>query len=536
MRSMMFLMLRQAKNRFLELKAKPAKLVLYIVAIGFFAYVIIQSMTMETPPYATMDGSMFTAILAGFFMFTVIVTLLPAFSRGASFFEMQDVNYLFVAPIRPRTILLYGLVKMAKTIIIGSWFVILQANWMRSFGVGMEGVVFAGLAYILVAFVGQVLSLMIYATTNSRPRRMAVAKIILFVLFLPAIAVYVVGLVQGYGLLEALSIMMESPAFLLAPIVGVASAGVGAALFGEMLVGLLFFGLLLLAGAVFFCVIYFGNPDYYEDVLGATETAFEATRAAKEDVASAMVNTGREVKIKGTGVSGTGASVFFYKHLRESFRANRLGLWGFSSIFAVGGAIVWAVFVRSGEMADSPDMFLITSLTAMMMYKMLSMGLSRGLLETYSHYIYLMPDKPFSKWFWANIETVFKAAVEAVVAFVAAGIILGAPVLATASAMVAMIMFTFYLLGVSLASMRITDTHLNTGLMLMIYFAVVIIPLLPGLTAAIVVGVLVQGTIGVALAFLTLSGWMVLVGIGCFALSKGALHNCDMPVMREGLQ
>ena len=101
------------------------------------------------------------------------------------------------------------------------------------------------------------------------------------------------------------------------------------------------------------------------------------------------------------------------------------------------------------------------------------------------------------------------------------------------SAMIALILFTFYLLGISLASMRITDTHLGTGLLLIIYFAVIIIPLLPGIVAAILVAVLVPDALSVALAFMTLSAWMLLLGIGCFAFSKGVLHNCDIPVMRE---
>jgi len=541
MNSLTFLLLRQAKNRLLELKTKPTRLIIYILGIALMVFFLVQGMTMEMPDTPT-DGGMFIGILGGFFLFTFVVTLLPAFSNGASMFCMEDVNYLFVSPIKPRTILLYGIVKLAKTIVFGSWFLIFQVQWMRSsFGVTIGGVLLAGLSYILIAITGQVLALFIYAFTNSRPHRKLAAKIILIAAFVPAAAVFTIQLLQGSSMMDSLAVLLESPVFRFTPIVGWAAAGVGAVLFGEVFTGLLFLGLLTASGVFFFCAVYFGNPDYYEDVLGATETAFEATRAAQENVATAVTGTSRDVKIKGTGLSGTGASVFFYKHLRESFRANRFGLWGIGSLIIVCGAVVWAFFARPGY--DAPDDIaaletqLIVLLGILMMTKTFMMGLGRGLLETYNHYIYMIPDKPFSKWFWANIESVFKSAVEAVVIFIAAGLILGTPVWTTLSAMIALILFTFYLLGISLASMRITDTNLATGLLLMIQLAVVLIPLLPGVAAAIAIGLLVPGALAITLALLTLSAWMLLVGIGCFAFSKGVLHNCDIPAMKEfGMQ
>jgi len=536
MNSLMFLLLRQSKNRLLELRTKPAKLIIYIAVIAFFGYLLIQGMTTEMP-YVPVDNNMFTGIIAGFLAFTFIIAVLTAFSRGASFFEMEDVNYLFVSPMKPRTILLYGVIKAAKTIIIGSWFIIFQVNWMRSsFGVGVGGALIAALGYIMVAFISQIISLNIYALINGRPRRKRIAIAALVAIFVPAIVVFMAALIQGHGVIDALTVLVASPALRFTPIVGWAAAGVSAVLFGEMIVGLLFLGLLALSGVAFFCIIYFGNPDYYEDVLGATETAFEATRAAQEEMAAAFSGTGREIKIKGTGLSGAGAGVFFYKHLRESFRVNHFGLWGLGSLIMAVVAIGWAIIARPGYGADGIDMWLISLLGGMMLYKVLSMGYSRGILETYNHYIYMIPDRPFAKWFWANIETVFKAAVEGVVVFVAVGLILGTSFIATFAAMMAYIIFTFYLLGVNLASLRITDTNLNTGLLLVLYFAVVIIPLLPGVFAAIVVGMLASEALAVALAFLTLSGWMALIGVGCFALSKGALHNCDMPVMRERIK
>jgi len=542
MNSLNFLMLRQAKNRLLELKTKPAKLILFIVAIGIMAWMLVPGLTMEAP-YSPVNINVFTGILAGFFMFSFVIYMMQGFVNGAAIFGMDDVNYLFVAPIKPRTVLLYGIIKMGKTLLLSSWFIIFQVQWMRgNFGIGIGGILFAALGYVLLCLVAQIMALFIYAFTNSRPHRKLAAKIILVAVFIPAAAVFILQFAQGTGLSYALTALLDSPVLSFTPIVGWAAAGVSAILFGEMMAGLFFLGLLTASGAFFFGAVYLGSPDYYEDVLGASETAFEAARTAKEDLTTAVTSTTRDIKIRGTGLSGIGAKVFFYKHVREAFRANRFGLWGIGSLLIVGGAVIWAFFGRqvydgADASANSAEIWMLTLLGVLMMLKITLQGFCRGLLETYSHYIYMVPDRPFAKWFWANIESVFKAAVEAIVIFVAVGPIMGLPFITTLSAMVTLILFTFYLLGISMASMRITGTHLNTGLLLVIYFAVVIIPLIPGIVVAVVVGVLAPESLAIAFGLFALSAWMLLVGVLCFAISKGALHNTDMPVVKEfGMQ
>jgi len=535
MRSLTFLLLRQSKNRLLELRSKPSKLVLYILAIGFMVFMIIQAVGVEMPTDAV-NTDVFMGILFGFFLFTFVVSLAPAFTKGASLFCMEDVNYLFVAPIRPRTILLYGLVKTIKTIVIGSWFIIFQVQWMRSaFGVGALGILLTALGHIVLTLVCQIMVLFIYAFTNASTRRKMAAKVIIFAVFVPVLVVFAIEYFNSGALGAAFFGTMTSPIARFTPIVGWASTGITAIVFGEMLVGVFFLGLLTLAGVVFFGIVFFGNPDYYEDVLGATETAFEAARAVQEESAASLVSisgTDKPVTIKKTGISGgDGADVFLYKHVRESFRTNRLGLWGMLSIILVVGAVAWTFWARGGYI--DAERHVLTVLISLIVVKLFSIGLGRGLLETYSHYIYLVPEPPLKKWIWANMESMFKTLVEAIVIFALVGIIASAPVWTTLAAMAALVLFTFYMLGISLVSTRYTDTSLNTGILVFISFAIVLVPLAPGVVAAVFVLNWAATALAVTLAILTLSAWMLLVGVGCFALSKGALHNCDMPSLKD---
>ena len=540
MRSLTFLMMRQAKNRLLELKNKPTKLIIYVLAIAFLAWIVITAMGSEMPE-GYINPDMFKGILAGFFLFTFLVSLIPAFTQGASLFEMQDANFVFVAPIRPRTVLLYGLVKSAKAILLGSWFIVFQIQWMRSgFGIGLEGVLVAALGYTILAIVCQIITLFVYAFTNSMPRRKRIAKIIIFAVFVPAVGIFLYNLATGSSASEALQIMLASPASDFTPIVGWASAGITNLLLGDVLTGIFFLGLLAASGLAFFMAVFLGNPDYYEDVLGATESVFEATRVAQEEgvtAVSAISFGDKPVKLKGTGINhGAGAGAFFYKHIRESFRCNRLGLWGIMSVLMVAGVVIWSGFVRHSHGAEAyladREGHLFTVLMALLGIRLFAAGFGRGLLETYNHYIYMVPDRPFSKWVWANMETMFKVFVESAVIFGAVGIIVGVPVWTVLVCIITCVLFTFYLLGINLAFLRLPGASLKAGPLIAIYFVVVLVPLVPGVVAGVFIMLAASEALAMTLALVVFSAWMLLVGIGCFALSKGVLHSSDMPTMK----
>lgn len=53
-----------------------------------------------------------------------------------------------------------------------------------------------------------------------------------------------------------------------------------------------------------------------------------------------------------------------------------------------------------------------------------------------------------------------------------------------------------------------------------------------GMLAKFGVGLMAGGVLGNALGFAIMAVWNLLVGLVCFALSKGMPHHCDMPVMK----
>ncbi|QIB69665.1 hypothetical protein Ami103574_10175 [Aminipila butyrica] len=528
MSSLFFLLIRNVKNNFLELLRKPAKLILWIFVIAMLGGMLVLSTFTRESGGNALDIFWLKGILFLLVMFFVVLAIQKGLSNGDVIFDMSDVNLLFVSPVSPRLILMYGIVRMAKMAFWAGFFILFQSNSLSSsFGIGFQSVLILLLGFILAVCLLQILSLLIYSLTNGKPGRKLLVKVISVLVFLPLIVYFGMQFLRTGKLILALHNTLLSPVASWTPVAGWASEGAISLISGQVGNGLLFFGLMVVAGALLILYIALSNPDYYEDVLVATETAFEKKRVVSEGQINTEASSTRKVKVSKTGISGFGASTIFYKHLRESFRANRFGLWGLSSVFSVLGAALFALFLR-GEGGG-----LITLLQVLMWMQIFLIGTGRGLKELYMHYIYLIPDSSFRKIVWSNLEIMFKVLVESIFVFCIAGFIMKASFLLILTAIAVYTLFSFLLLGINYLSLRFTGADISAGLLIVIYMIAVIVIMLPGLVAAFVISFLSGGG-SVLLGCGALALWELFAGLVCFAFSKGVLHSSDMPVLKTG--
>lgn len=529
MSSLVFLLIRSAKNGFLEILRKPGKLILWVLVIAGIAGVFILSLFTRKSAESFLDLIWLQGILFLLILIFVVIAIQKGLSNGDVIFDMSDVNLLFVSPVNSRLILMYGIIRMAKMAFLAGFFILFQSNSLStSFGVGFDGVFLVLAGFILAVCLLQIVSLLIYSLTNGKPKRKLVVRFVSVAVFLPLIAYLGIQLVtMGGDLLPALENTLRSPFASWTPVAGWASQGVVSLISGDIGEGLLFFGLIVLSGALLILYIALSNPDYYEDVLVATETTFEKKRVIAEGQINTEATSTKKVKVSRTGIGGSGASAVFHKHLRESFRANRLGLWSMASILTVLSAALFSVFLR-GEGGG-----ILVLLQILMWMQIFFIGTGRGLKELYSHYIYLIPESSFRKIVWSNLELMLRILVESLVIFVVAGIIIGAHPLLTLVSIVVYTLFSFLLLGINYLSLRWTGADISMGLLIFIYTIAVIVIMLPGLAGAFVL-VIRFGEPGILPGLGFLAVWELIAALGCFALSKGVLHHCDMPVMKTG--
>jgi hypothetical protein len=151
----------------------------------------------------------------------------------------------------------------------------------------------------------------------------------------------------------------------------------------------------------------------------------------------------------------------------------------------------------------------------------------------------MIPENPFAKLVWCNVETMFKVAVEGVLVFGAAGLIAGEHFLLMIAAAVTYTFFSFFLIAANFLFLRFTGANMSAGVLGMLYMGAVVLVMLPGLIGAFsVTALLGDGGVNAGAAAFpgmavlaglgVLSAWELLLGLIGFAASKGILHRCDM--------
>ncbi|MDR2770610.1 MAG: putative ABC exporter domain-containing protein [Clostridiales Family XIII bacterium] len=528
MRGLVYLVAMSVKNGFLEVLRKPAKLIPYLILIVFLVGMVVLSNVSRGARAEFFDIAWLRGAFFLFILLFAVISVQKGLSNGNAIFGMEDVNLLFVSPIDSRAGLLYGLVRMTKTAFVTGFFILFQVNSLGPmFGLRFGAVLLLLCGFILACVLLFTLSLVLYSATNGRPARKTAVRLICVAALLPLAVRCLTELVGAADVAAALTDVIRSSVFAWTPVMGWVSAGTVFLLEGEAASGFLFLGLSVAALAALLAYIALSKPDYYEDVLVAAETAFEKKRNLAEGQINTEMSSSAKIRVAGTGIGGAGARAVFYKHLRESFRANRLGLWGLASILTVAGAALFAVFLRNSDGAALPII-----LQVLMWMQIFMIGTGRGLKELYMPYIYLIPESSFSKIVWSNLEITFKVLVESLLVFGVAGAISGENPLFTAACAAVYVLFSFLLLGVNYLFMRLTGVDLSAGLLLFLYFVAVLLVMLPGLGLGFLALAFVADPWGPLVCLGILAVWELAAGLTCFALSRSVLDCCDMPVVK----
>jgi hypothetical protein len=522
MTPLLYLIRKSAKNTIKSTLRSPGKLAVWLIAIVGIAAVAVASLIADNVRESVAPLFWFTGILFLYITLSEVAYILKGLSGGAAIFEMSDVNLLFGSPISPRKILLYGIAKMAKTVFLAGFFILFQTASLANFGVDYSGVLltFAGFILSMTALVAA--SLVIYSATNGNPRRKSAVKAIAAAMYAPLLIFAAVQLLAGNSFAAAVQKAVSSPYLAFVPVAGWTASGVAAIISGQVGAGLLRLGANVLFMAAMIAYILLSNPDYYEDVLVATETAYEKKRSAAEGNIHSAASSMKAVKVTKTGIPFAGAAALFGKHLRESFRENRFGLLTLPSVLiAAGGIALAAVF---GDIS----VLLFTLPWA----QIFLIGTGRGLKETYTHYIYMIPESSTKKIIWSNMEIVARTLIENALMFGISGIILHSNILYVAVCITAYTLFSYLLIGVNYAIMRFTGADVSTGMLVAIYYFAVALAIAPGMALAFAAGAAAGGEAAFLVGLLALSAWELLAGTLLFALSRGVLHKCDMAMMK----
>ncbi|SHJ61244.1 Putative ABC exporter [Anaerocolumna jejuensis DSM 15929] len=522
MNSILYLMSRIIKNKFRQLLNKPAMVILYLLAIVFLAYSLFYSFS-SPPRQASSENIQWLFV---FFAFYLIIFYYSAVSKGlssgSSFFDMSDVNLLFCAPVNPKHILAYGICSQAGKSLLGGIFLLLQGSTFVSLGLNtLDLLLFFG-GYVLSLLLFEFMSLAIYILSNQKETIKQLIKVIALLPFLLLLLFFLNNFQRSGDLKLALLSSVEKGALKFLPVAGWITESLRNYLSGnirEMGFSLL---LTLLTGVLFLAVIILYHSDYYEDVLVATETAFEKKRAINEGDINAISNTHKKIRKGKRTLEGLGSKAIFYKHLLESSRSNRFFLLDGSSFLMIAGANI-AAFFSKGDI--SPVLLLVISMYLQSFF----IGTGRGMKELYSHYIYLIPESPFKKIIWSNGEIIAKHILESLFMFLLPLLFTNWNPVTVLLCALCRSVFSIFLVSANLLSQRIFKDVISQGFLLIIYLLFIIFVMLPGVIAAFafyMAGKLAWGLFALSL-------WEAFLSLLFFYLSRGVLHNSDILTLQK---
>jgi len=559
--ALIYLYSRSLKNRFWaalrnpKFLAKTVGLLLFLGIIG----VSILATSIERAGLADLP------LIQGL---VFLVFLLPYWAgrlSGGGSFGMDDVNFIFTAPILPRTVLLSGLVRRLGGILIIAFSAMFIAAFVVMLGSSVgatitvpmfSNILVVGLFGLILAVVCKLLGIFLFVAYREAYRWVGLFWLGLLAGFFVLYA-YRAWWDWGYGLIA----LLDSPIFALTPLVGWAAAGAMSFITGHVLWGLLYTGVLLAAGGYFFWVVYHSRPDFYEEALGIPAESAASHMPQQQDGSATMQHLQRNepmsaqpqplddqalarnhLKSQGiyNAIEGLGAKIFHKKHILEQIRISGSRFYDTGLIAWIVFAVAWGIYSQSTNvnlefvamlyiLVGVPSETILAVLMPLVFAAALYPQYDRGFTELNHPYFYLVPEPPKRKLLWISMTQITGIGCRAALVLGLAGVISRTSPSIVLSAMLAYAACAIMVLGIRVASVRLLGMVHSARQKLATTMAVMSFVLIGwvGMMAIFFLGPSINGLLIALLAF---AGWCTLAGGLGIVIAIKTLHNVDAPV------
>ena len=474
MGALTYLLLVKLKNNLIQLLKSPAKLIYTIFMIACLVIVMVSgSSSTAHATEQTLNREYLVGGILAVYALMFYLSVNSGFNSGATIFRMPDVNLLFVGPYHPRTLLIYGLFQQLGTTLFAGVFLVFQYAWLNNaFGVTPLDMLFIMIGYVLVLFVAQLLSMIIYCVTNDNE---VLKKILKLVVYLPifAFAGYylITAMINDNFSIQILADMGSSKVAAWLPVYGWITNLVKGVLISDTTAIVIGAIVSVVTVVVVMLLLFVIRMDYYEDVLQTTEAAYASVTAAKEGRVQEAAP--RNVKKGKMGIGkGFGANTFYYKHLIENRRGKILILPTLTIVLCACG-IIAAFFMK--------EIGLFPILAFMVYMKMFTIGMDRLPREMLKPYIYMVPESSFKKLLYCMLEAFPGYFAEAILLYVPAGLITGTSIPEIIFFVLVSVSFSFMFICANLFVERIFGAFTSKMLLISIYMILLILLAAPGI-------------------------------------------------------
>lgn len=536
MNALVYLVRKEIKNFFRDLLHHPGRFITYLVILALIVFSIVASGMQEsekhTGNYA--DIRILHGVVLACLLSLGVATLLDALKSGTTMFQMSDVNFLFVSPIDPKTIMTYGLVKQTAATLLGFIFILCYIPLLNEqFNISPNSVVAMLIYSVFLLIVAQILALLLYNYSNGSTERKNKVQTVIYVylglMLLTALYVFQ----QNGATMDAGMQAIASPYLEYFPLIGWAQGAIFGVIEGNMTAVMCYTALLAAAFVLLLILFRRTNADYYEDVLQSTEAQFGARQAMKKNRSSlAMARANKKVHVGKTGLNrGWGANTFFYKHLCEARRENKLVFLGTSSFVMLAANIIGVLVFSAMDETVQPDDLMLGFFAFDVYVLFLMNAVGYWAKELARPYIYLVPEDPFRKLLWASMMNILKPIVEGAVLFFITTLVADANPLSGIAAFLAYGSFGMIFVAGNILAKRTMGSMSNRGLVAALFMMLLLLIVTPGIVGSVIVFLALEETAGASLLFISslpMIGWNIAASLVIVFLCRNLLSNVEV--------
>lgn len=407
----LFIWRRSLLNFIRQLPKKPGRFMLVLVYASFFVLAIM-SVTFMPRTAGSVD---ITTSETGFGLYNLVwLALVLLFggsilyygtSKGSAVFSGADVQFLFPAPYKPQSILLYGLVGMLKAMGVVAVFLPFQFPNLSRLGLSVGQLFLLILVFVWSLICFNLFSVVLYLLGQHRTalRKLLRASIIAVPALLVILLVFPALTARDYPSL--LTVASDTPWLRLVPFFGWTLALAQAVIRGLDTYSLIALICMILTPFATFWIAYRIPADFFEDAIVQVEKAKE--QKARMEGRRQTAATARQKKYKGSnGIRhGAGLATLFFRHFRETRRKRPL----FVSIAGIALLAVMVLILVPLRAEQDVRQFSIYFLLMLPMLQIFLRGKEEVTTAELSRpLIYLLPYRPGQKLFWLVLtELVF---------------------------------------------------------------------------------------------------------------------------------
>lgn len=473
-------------------------------------------------------AQMMLVLEAGIAMLVLVLLIFGAYSgmkKGSDIFTMADVNFLFTAPMKPQSVLLFRLTFQMLATIAGSIYFLFQIpNLVLNAGVSLEVCLIGFLALVIVFIFQKLVSVGMYTITATYPDvKKYILPGVIGILGVLTLATGAVYMNTGQDVWKTLELTWASHWSRWIPVIGWVKAVVMNACEGNIIMVILQLLLLILAMAVLVYFIWNMKADFYEDAMAGAQEREDILLAAAENRKPISVNEEkdkkkdhRKIKEK-ENLSGQGAVVFFTKELLCRKRLARFGI--------ITGTMSWyvtimAVCALANVYLFESDSFNVAGFIVMAVLFFRNYG-NPIAQETSLNWLFLVPESPYKKVFFAMLAGTYATFMDLLPGMLLFAVICKNNPLEMVLWMAVFITMDFMLSGVGmiLEALFPADAmnQVKASLQLMLKFFMILF-----IVIAIVVGVVINGIV-LGLVFNLIMN--LILGAVSFMIYPSMLHD-----------